>query len=184
MIVTRGIAGRIAGLVFLGVILQLAFFSRVSLFGTSPDVTPVIVVCLALLGGSLAGAVVGFSTGLLIDTLQYQTLGASSLALILVGYVAGRYRESFDVSGRFSAPLLVASLTLVAVLAFSLIQLMLGVEADLSALILRDTLMKALYNFLLTGPIYAGTRWALRPALIEDAPRRRSVVAAAMRTAR
>jgi hypothetical protein len=71
-----------------------------------------------------------------------------------------------------TAPLLVAGLTVVAVLSFSLIQLMLGVSAQLSALIFRDTLLKALYNFLLTVPIYAGLRRALRPALIDDIARR------------
>jgi rod shape-determining protein MreD len=168
VIVTPRIAARIAGLIFGGVVLQLAFFSRISVLGTSPDVTPVLVVCLGLLGGSLAGAVAGFSTGLLIDTLQYQTLGATSLALILVGYVAGRYRESFERYSTLTLASLGAGLTVLAVVAFSMIQLMLGVEAELSALIVRDTLLKALYNLLLTVPVYAGVRRALRPALIDD----------------
>jgi rod shape-determining protein MreD len=171
MIITRQIGVRLALLAFFGVILQLAFFSRVSFLGTSPDVTPVIVLCLGLLGGSLAGAVAGFSIGLLLDTLQYQTLGASSLSLILVGYLAGRYREAFDISSPFAVPALAAVLTLVGVLSFSLIQLMLGVQADVSALVLRDTLLKVIYNALLATPIYALIRRVLRPALIEDAPR-------------
>jgi rod shape-determining protein MreD len=111
VIVTPRIAARIGLLVLAGVIAQLAFFSRISLLGASPDVSPVLVVCFGLLGGSLAGAVCGFSAGLLVDTLQYQTLGATSLALILVGYLAGRYRESFDVSGPLAAPALAGGLT-------------------------------------------------------------------------
>jgi rod shape-determining protein MreD len=170
MIITRRIGIRLALLAFFGVIVQLAFFSRVSFLGTSPDVTPVFVLCLGLLGGSLAGAVAGFSVGFLLDTLQYQTLGASSLSLILVGYLAGRYRETFDVSSPFAPPALAAILTLVAVLSFSMIQLMLGVQADVSALVVRDTLLKKIYNALLAVPIYAVIRRVLRPALIEDVP--------------
>lgn len=178
MIVTRQIAARIAGLMLLGVVLQLAFFSRISIFGTTPDVTPVLVLCLGLLGGSLAGAVAGFSTGLMIDTFQYQTLGATSLALILVGYAAGRYREGLGVNSWLTIAILGAGLTIVAVAAFSMIELMLGVEAELSALIVRDTLLKALYNLILTTPIYLALRRPLREALIDDTPHRPSILEA------
>jgi rod shape-determining protein MreD len=183
VIVTPRIATRIGLLVLAGVIAQLAFFSRISLLGASPDVTPVLVVCFGLLGGSLAGAVCGFSSGFLIDTLQYQTLGATSLALILAGYLAGRYRESFDVSGPLAPPALAAGLTVLAILIFSTIQLMLGVSAQVSPLIVRDTLLKALYNALLMAPIFGVIRRALRPALVDDAPRK-SLFARAIRVAR
>jgi rod shape-determining protein MreD len=184
LIVTSKIAARIAAIILVGVLLQLAFFSRVSVLGTSPDITPAIVLCMGLLGGSLVGASTGFSTGLVIDTLQYQTLGASSLALLLVGYIAGRYREAFDVSYRLTPPLLAGGLTVLAVLAFSMIQLMLGVEAELSGLVVKDTLLKALYNMVLVIPIYAAMRRILAPALVDEGPPRPSALATAMRTVR
>ena len=41
----------------------------------------------------MVGAVCGFAIGLLLDSALLQTLGVSSLVLLAVGYLAGRYRE-------------------------------------------------------------------------------------------
>ena len=92
MIVTWPIALRIAVLVVVAVVLQVSFFSFLSILGAAPDLLPVLITALGLLGGAMLGGVVGFATGLLLDSLLLQTLGASSLALLAVGYLAGRYR--------------------------------------------------------------------------------------------
>ena len=49
-----------------------------------------------LLGGPIAGAIAGFSIGLVADMALVQTLGVTSLLLTGVGYLAGRYRELRD----------------------------------------------------------------------------------------
>jgi rod shape-determining protein MreD len=175
VIVTPRILARIVALVVVAVLLQLSFFSQVELFRTSPDILPAVVVSLGLLGGSLTGAVTGFSVGLLVDCLLIETLGATSLVLLSVGYLAGLYRERFDVTNSLLPPLLCMALTLVAELSFGALQLMLGVDAPISPLVLRDVAIKSLYAFLLGAPIYIGIRRLLRPALIEDrAVRRRA----------
>ncbi len=89
MIVTPKIFVRIALIAVLGVLLQLSFFSRVTLFGVSPDVLPALVVVLGLLGGGMTGAVAGFSIGLLVDGALVESLGGSSLVLLGTGYLAG-----------------------------------------------------------------------------------------------
>ena len=168
MIVTPRILVRIVAIVLLAVLLQLSFFSQVELFRTSPDILPVVVVCLGLLGGSMVGAVTGFSVGLLIDCLLVEALGATSLVLLSVGYLAGIYRERFDVTNALTPPLLCMGLTLVAELSFGAVQLMLGVDSPISALVVRDVAIKSIYAFFLGIPIYIGIRRALRPALIEE----------------
>ncbi len=45
---------------------------------------------------------------------------------------------------------------------------MLGVDAPVSALIVRDMLLKSLFAFFLGWPTYLGVRRALRPALVEE----------------
>lgn len=168
MIVTPWILARVVAIVVLAVLLQLSFFSQVELFHTSPDILPAVVVSLGLLGGSLTGAVTGFSVGLLIDCLLVEALGATSLVLLSVGYLAGIYRERFDVTSSLVPPLLCLGLTLVAELSFGAVQLMLGVDAPISALVIRDVALKSLFAFFLGIPIYLGIRRALRPALIEE----------------
>ena len=168
MIVTTRILLRIAVITILGVLLQLSFFSRVELFNTSPDVLPALVIALGLLGGSMTGAVAGFSVGLLVDCLLVEALGASSLVLLGTGYLAGLFRERFEIQSPLVPPLLCMGLTLFAEVGFGVMQLMLGLDSPVSALVIRDMLLKSIFAFFLGWPIYIGVRRALRPALVEE----------------
>ncbi|MGZ5340307.1 MAG: rod shape-determining protein MreD [Solirubrobacterales bacterium] len=172
MILTWRIMVRLGLLALFTVMAELSFFGKLSILGTSPDFATLVVMSLGLLGGSVTGAVAGFSIGLLIDTLTLETLGATALTLIAVGYLAGRYRESLGVPNRGTTALLGGGLTMVAWLCFAFLQLMLGLEADVSPLGGRDIVVASLLGALLAVPVQAGVRRLLRPALIdEDRPR-------------
>jgi rod shape-determining protein MreD len=173
VIVTPRIFARIAVIVVLGVLLQLSFFSRVMLFDTSPDVLPALVVSLGLLGGSMTGTLAGFSIGFLVDCLMAGTLGGSSLVLLGIGYLAGLFRERFEIHSALVPPLLCMGLTFAAELGFAAVQLMLGVDAPVSTLIVRDVMLKSIFAFFLGWPIYLGVRRVLRPALVEGTRVRR-----------
>jgi rod shape-determining protein MreD len=173
LIVTPKILARLVAIAIVGVLLQLSFFSRVEVFHTSPDILPALVVCLGLLGGSMTGAVTGFSIGLLVDCLLVEALGITSLVLLGVGYLAGLFRERFEIHSSLVPALLCMGLTLLAELGFAAIQLMLGVDAELSSLLIRDMLLKGIYAFFLGWPIYIGMRRLLRPALVEEPKVRR-----------
>lgn len=168
MILTPKIVARIVAICMLGVLLQLSFFSRVELFHVSPDVLPALVVCLGLLGGSLTGAVSGFWIGFFLDCLLVEALGISSLVLLGIGYLAGLFRERFEIHSSLVPALLCMGLTMLAELSYGVIQLLLGIDAPLSTLIIRDLLLKSVYAFFLGWPIYLGVRRALRPALVDD----------------
>jgi len=175
MILTGKIFARVVVVLILGVILQLSFFSQVTLFHVSPDLLPALVVCFGLLGGTMSGAVAGFSVGLLLDCLLIAPLGGSSLVLLATGYLAGAYRERFGFPHRFAAPLLCAGLTFFAELGFGAVQAMLGeLDSSVSAYVVEDMLIKSVFAFFLGWPLYIGLRRLLRPALVEEPrPRRR-----------
>ena len=168
MIVTWRISLRIALVVVVTIVLQISFFSYLTLFGTTPNVIPLIVVSLGLLGGVMVGAVCGFAAGLLLDSALLQTLGVSSLVLLGAGYLAGRFREGAEVSNSLIPPLLAGALTTAAAAGFAAIQLMLGVHTTVSLLVLREIFIQGLLAVLLTIPIYPLIRRILRPALIDD----------------
>jgi rod shape-determining protein MreD len=168
VILTGKIVARIVAICMLGVLLQLSFFSRVELFHVSPDVLPALVVCLGLLGGSMTGAVSGFSIGFFLDCLLVEALGISSLVLLGTGYLAGLFRERFEIHSSLVPALLCMGLTLLAELGYGVIQLLFGIDAPLSTLIIRDLLLKSVYAFFLGWPIYLIVRRALRPALVEE----------------
>jgi rod shape-determining protein MreD len=168
VIVTPKIFARLAVIAIVAVLLQLSFFSRVGMFGTSADLLPVVVIALGLLGGSMSGAVAGFSIGLLVDCLLVAPLGGSSLVLLTCGYLAGLFRERFEIHSALLPPLICMAMTLAAELGFAAVELTLGVDAPVSALIVRDMLLKSIFAFFLAWPVYYGLRRALRPALVED----------------
>jgi len=168
VILTPKIVARIAAIGLIGVLLQLSFFSQVELFHVSPDILPALVVCLALLGGSLTGAVAGFSIGLFLDCLLVEALGVSSLVLLGIGYLAGLFRERFEIHNSLVPALLCMGLTLAAELGFAAIQFLLGIDAPVSVLIVRDMLLKSVYAFFLGWSIYLLVRRLLRPALVEE----------------
>lgn len=173
MILTPKIVIRITLIGMLGVLLQLSFFSRVELFHVSPDILPALVVCLALLGGSLTGAVAGFSIGFFLDCLLVEALGISSLVLLGVGYFAGLFRERFEIHSSLVPALLCMGLTLAAEIGYAVIQLLFGIDAPVSPLIIRDLLLKSVYAFFIGWPLYLLVRRLLRPALVEEPKVRR-----------
>ena len=173
MIITPKIALRIGLFLLAGILFQLSFFSKIELLGTSPDILAVLAVCLGLLGGSLAGAVGGFSVGLIIDCLMAEPLGSTALILLGVGYCAGIYRERFDITSALIPPLLCMGMTFAALLAFSALQLMLGIDVTVSIVVAHDIIIKSIYAFFLGVPIYLLMRRILRPALIDNREARR-----------
>jgi rod shape-determining protein MreD len=173
LILTPNILVRLAAIVVGGVILQLSFFSQIALFHVSPDVLPALVVVLGLFGGTLTGAVCGFSVGFLLDCLLIAPLGGGSLVLLATGYLAGLFRERFEIHSALVPPLLCMALTLFAELGFGAVELMLGIDAPVSTLVIRDMLLKSIFAFFLGWAIYALLRRALRPALVEEPTVRR-----------
>jgi rod shape-determining protein MreD len=173
VILTPKILARLVAIVVLGVILQLSFFSQVAVFHTSPDVLPALVVSLGLLGGTMTGAVSGFSIGFLLDSLLIAPLGGDSLVLLSTGYLAGLFRERFEIHSPLVPPLLCMFLTLFAELGFGAVQLTLGIESTVSSLVVRDMLIKSAFAFFLGWPIYLGVKRALRSAIVEEPEARR-----------
>jgi rod shape-determining protein MreD len=155
------------------VILQEAAVSQISIFGISADITPLMVMSVGLLAGSLTGAVMGFATGLLVDTVLVQTLGITSLLYIAIGYWTGRLRELRDPAHGLVPLAAGAAATAVAGIGMTLIQFLLGVDAPVSVLLLQQIFITILVNTLISLPVYAVVRRIVHPALPDDPRRRR-----------
>jgi rod shape-determining protein MreD len=168
------LAVRLAILGLVAVIVQISAISQISLLGVSADITPLIVASVGLLAGSIPGAITGFAMGLLVDTALIQTLGVSSLLFTGIGYAAGRYHEVRDPTNTLTPVAVGAAATLIAQVGFSLIQFLLGVDAPVSFLLLREILFTVLVNTVIALPVYAVVRRVVAPALPEDPRRRRA----------
>jgi rod shape-determining protein MreD len=76
----------------LALVLQTSVFSHLAVQGVVPDLVLLVVVATALRYGSETGLVTGFGAGLLLDLAPPadHVVGRWALALMVVGYVAGR----------------------------------------------------------------------------------------------
>jgi rod shape-determining protein MreD len=168
VILTPGIIARLAVLGALVAVAQVVCFSKMDVFGTSPDIALLVVFSVGILGGSLTGAVTGFSVGLLLDCLLLETMGAFALTLLSVGYVAGRYRETLGRPTRAAVALLGGSLTLLGAIVIAAIQIGTGIDANVSFLVVRDALIKSLIGALLAIPVLWIVRLMVRSALVDE----------------
>jgi rod shape-determining protein MreD len=164
---------RLVALALVTVVIQEAAVSQISIFGVSADLGPLMVMSVGLLAGSMTGAVTGFATGLLVDTIQVQTLGITSLLYIAIGYWSGRLRELRDPSHGLVPMAAGAAATAVAGIGMTVIQFLLGVDAPVSLLLLQQIFITVLVNTLISLPVYALVRRIIHPALPDDPRRRR-----------
>jgi rod shape-determining protein MreD len=151
-----------AVLLFVAAVAQVSIFSQLHVFGAVPDLLLVTLVAIALLRGSVVGAVGGFFAGLLVDTATLGTLGLTSLVLTLAGYWIGRYGETTG-RDRAHAPFLsIAVVTVLYELGLLVVHFVLGETAPAGAVV-RSLVPAIVLNLILTAPLYALVRRLLRP---------------------
>jgi rod shape-determining protein MreD len=155
--VSAGTATKIALTVFVVAIMQVSAFSAISIGGAGPDVLLVTLVAIALLRGSITGAVAGFLAGLIVDVTTLGTLGLTSLLLTLAGYWAGRYGETTG-RGRPHGPLVATvAATLFVEVGGYLLDSLLGGAVDMRSVLLAVP-AAVIWNGLLAYPVFGLVR--------------------------
>jgi rod shape-determining protein MreD len=152
---------KIAVLLFVAAIVQVSIFSQVNVFGAVPDLLLVALVGVALLRGSVAGAVGGFFAGLIVDTATLGTLGLTSLVLTLAGFWIGRYGETTGRDRGHAPYLSIAVVTVLYNVGLLVVHFVLGESAPAGAVV-RSLLPAIVLNLIVTRPVYALVRRLLR----------------------
>ncbi|HXD56029.1 MAG TPA: rod shape-determining protein MreD [Solirubrobacteraceae bacterium] len=164
---------RVCALAVAIVFFQIGVVSEVPVFGVNADLTPLLVAFVGLLGGATLGAACGFAVGLLVDLTLLQTLGVTSLVFTLVGYWAGRLRELRDPQAALTPLLVGAAGAATALVGYSTMEFLLGVDAPVSLELLRQIVLGIVVDTLVAVPMWAVVRRTLEGALPEDPRRRR-----------
>jgi rod shape-determining protein MreD len=164
---------RIAALGTVLVFLQIGVISELPVFGVTVDLSPLLVAFTGLLCGSLLGAITGFTVGLLVDLALVQTLGVTSLTFTVIGYWAGRLRELRDPQGGTTPLFVGAAAAAAAIVGYSLMEFLLGVDAPVSFELLRQVIFGVAVDTVVAVPFWAIVRLCLESALPEDPRRRR-----------
>jgi len=141
----------LAALVTAAVVLQVAVFSAVSYDGVVPNLALVVVVAAALVRGPEYAACLGFVGGLAIDLAPPadHVAGRWALALVVVGYLAGRVRPDAGTSA-VTAVLTVAACSFVGTSVFALSGMLLSDPGIPVGEALRVIPVAVLYDVLVT----------------------------------
>ena len=151
---------------FVASLFQLSVLTEYRQFRTA-SIVLVALISIALLRGSIFGAVAGFGTGLLIDTATLGTLGITALLLTVAGFWIGRYGET-TARDRFHAPFLsVGVVTVLYAFGQLIFQFVLGEPAP-AGLVLHGLPLGLVLNLLLTLPVYALIRRLFPPLELGD----------------
>ena len=171
--VSNGLIARIAAIAIAIVFFQIGVVSEVPVFGVTVDLSILLVAFVGLLCGSTVGAVSGFAIGLLVDLALAQTLGLTSLVFTLVGYWSGRLREARDPQAALTPLLVGAVATAAALVGYSLMEFMLGVDAPVSLELLRQIVLGIVVKTIVALPMWVLVRRCLIGGLPQDPRRRR-----------
>ena len=149
--------------VTLALVLQTSVLPHFSWRGIGPDLVLVVVVAAGLARGAHVGLVLGFTAGLLLDLAPPadHVAGRWTLALLLVGYVAGRVRQDapVGVAGSLAA---VAACSFLGSSVFALTGLLLQDQATGIPELLQVVLVGVLWDLALAPFVLPGVSWVLR----------------------
>lgn len=145
-----------AVLFLLVAVLQLTLANPLELLDGPPSLLLVVLVALALLRGPALGAVAGFWAGLIIDTATLDTLGLTSLVLVLVGYSVGWFGEVTTARRRQLPRVVIATViaTSVFMAGSILVNTMLDTSVPLGPVLARTFLPMLALNVVLAYPVF------------------------------
>lgn len=153
---------RVVPLIFVAAVLQVGAVAGSRVLGAELDLLLVTVVVVALVAGSITGAVAGFAGGLLVDVMTLDTLGTTSIVLTIAGYWAGRYGETTGRGRPYAAPLSAFAITLLATPANVALHFLLGQPVSAQAAF-ATLIPSAIVNGLLAFGLHPLLRRYLSP---------------------
>jgi rod shape-determining protein MreD len=161
--------GWVAAMVLAALMVQVSVLPYINIADGIPDIMAPTVVVIAMLRGTLVGAVAGFSAGLLVELASpVSTLGVLALLYLIVGAWCGRYCEREE-STSLAAPLVLSVAgALVVQFGYMLVRLMLGDSMPPSEFVAAVLLPTLVLTALLSPPVLlVGRRLLGAPRVVE-----------------
>jgi len=161
--------GWVAAMVLVAVLLEVSVMPYINVADGIPDIIAPTIVVVALLRGSLVGAVAGFSAGLLLElTAPVGTLGVLALLYLIVGAWCGRYCEREESAGLLAPLALSVVAALCVQLGYLAFQLLLGHHMPASEFVGRVLFPTLALTALLSPPVLLIARRLLgAPRVVE-----------------
>lgn len=158
------IGARIASvtLVLLAALVQVSIIHRIEVGDASPDLLILVVVSIALLTGSVSGAIHGFIAGVAIAAFAGLPLGPHALVAVLVGYWVGRVGEALVTDDHPVPPLLAGIFaTLAMQIGRPLVEFLVNPEIGRVDGLWQQAVLVTLISSMLAVPVYLLVRRTL-----------------------
>jgi rod shape-determining protein MreD len=161
--------GAVCALVAVTVLLEVSVMPYLRIADGIPDLVAPMVVAVAILRGTMVGAVTGFAAGLLIElTAPIGTLGAMALLYLAVGAWCGRHCGRRE-STRLLQPLMLsAAAALFVQVGYAIFHLLLGIRMPASEFVGRALLPGLALTLLLSAPVLLAARKLLGQARVME----------------
>ena len=171
MSATRALViARVAAVVGLLALVQVAFVSQLRMGGVAPDLLLGVAVATAVVAGPDRGAIVGFAAGLAYDLFLDTPFGLSALTYSVVAYGTGLFQLPLAAHPRWWRVGSVAAASAVGVTLWASLGVVLGQEYLLGMPVPRVAITLGLLNGLLAVPVLAVSRWLFAPLTPERIP--------------
>ena len=153
------VAARTSLLLVLALTFQLAFASRLEVFGVQGDVMLLIAVAAGLAAGPDRGATLGFVAGLSFDLLLQSPFGLSALTYALVAYIAGSLQDSVLRAAWWIPVVTAAAASALGVILYGVFGTMVG-EDLIGLSLVRIALVVGTLNAVAAPFVLRAVRWA------------------------
>lgn len=97
---------------FCFLIVETALLSNILVLPVVPDLMLLLLVFISFYNGSVMGEVHGFFAGFMLDFLSASPLGLNSLMRVIIGFIAGLFKDVFNEDKIFFPAVLVAGATM------------------------------------------------------------------------
>lgn len=86
--------GIMTAIVVICFIFQTSLFNFFDIFGTTPNISLILVVIFSMMSDEITGGLIGIITGILYDAMMYDVFGIYTLIYFFIGSIIGTYSDN------------------------------------------------------------------------------------------
>lgn len=144
--------------IIFSIVMESAFFPFISIAGVVPNITMILVICLALRQNDEKAALIGLAAGLTKDIVVGRIIGLSGITFMLIGYFIEKYNHKIF-PDHLTTPIILTIIgTLFHEASYLLFVFLLGYQVDLLLAVSQIWIIQVIYNFLMVFPVYIGVQ--------------------------
>lgn len=141
-------------ILYIMIIIQTTLLDYVKIYNIKPNLVLILIICITLIVGGIESAAFGLGAGLLVDILSGSSIGPHALAGFLVGFCLGGLNKRFYKDNISICVIVTFLVSIVYESIFNFTSASVKSIELLLYLIKSDILVEAVYNVILSVPIY------------------------------